>query len=187
MTEPWPLAAHATAGQSVKRQLLVPMRALALLTAAAAAAGSIPHGGGGCSALAGVAAARCVPLDDASWSLHGASSGVALTGNVTVPTDAHGSLLAAGVIDDIYFRFNDERYAWVAADNWTFSRPLPAAGLPGRPPRQRSGAVGGPSSARGSRRSLEYRSTGLSSGVPTTSTAAGPGRCRQRPPSAGRR
>ena len=75
-----------------------------------------------------VAAAKCVSLDGAGWSLQ-ASNGTEMISNVSVPTDAHGALLAAGIIDDPYFRFNDARYAWVASESWTFSRPLPTAEL----------------------------------------------------------
>ena len=75
-----------------------------------------------------VAAAKCVSLDGGGWSLQ-ASNGTEMASNVSVPTDAHGALLAAGVIDDPYFRFNDARYAWVASESWTFSRPLPTAEL----------------------------------------------------------
>lgn len=71
-----------------------------------------------------VAGASCVSLDGPGWSLV-ASNGTEIVSNASTPTDAHGALLAAGIIDDIYFRFNDARYAWVANESWTFRRPLP--------------------------------------------------------------
>ncbi len=39
-----------------------------------------------------------------------------------VPGSIYTDLIAAGVLGDPYFRFNDELYRWVAYDNWTYSR-----------------------------------------------------------------
>ena len=73
-----------------------------------------------------IASTRHIALDGAQWALHNANGSVALA-SVSVPNDAHGALMSAGVIADPYYRFNDAAYAWVAADNWTFSRRLPPA------------------------------------------------------------
>jgi len=73
------------------------------------------------SSTSGIASTRHIALDGAHWALHNANGSVALT-NVSTPNDAHGALMSAGVIADPYYRFNDAAYAWVAADNWTFSR-----------------------------------------------------------------
>ena len=40
----------------------------------------------------------------------------------TVPGQIHTDLLAAGVIGDPYYRFNDVDYQWIALANWTYSR-----------------------------------------------------------------
>ena len=39
-----------------------------------------------------------------------------------VPGYVHTALLRAKVIDDPYFRNNDELYRWIDYDDWTFSR-----------------------------------------------------------------
>ena len=72
-----------------------------------------------------IASTRHIALDGAQWALRNANRSITLTNGVSVPNDAHGALMSAGVIADPYYRFNDAAYAWVAADNWTFSRRLP--------------------------------------------------------------
>ncbi|XP_067903276.1 beta-mannosidase isoform X1 [Heterodontus francisci] len=39
-----------------------------------------------------------------------------------VPGTVHSALLTGGVIQDPYYRFNDDAYRWIALDNWTYSR-----------------------------------------------------------------
>lgn len=40
--------------------------------------------------------------------------------NATVPGTAHVHLMAAGLLDDPYYRFNEREYQWVAMETWTY-------------------------------------------------------------------
>ena len=70
-----------------------------------------------------VGASRDVTLDLSSfeWQLSNERG----YNNVTMPGQVPGNvftdLMAAGVLDDPYFRFNDLNYRWVSLDNWTYS------------------------------------------------------------------
>lgn len=59
-------------------------------------------------------------LDGGGWRLSNANGSIP----ASVPGDAHAALQAAGIIDDIYFRFNSQKYFWIATENWTWSRNL---------------------------------------------------------------
>ena len=74
-----------------------------------------------------VAAERTVSLSGAGWTLSNANGSVSVP--AVVPGDAHAALAAAGMIGDIYYRFNDLALSWVANESWAWSRKLPA--LPG--------------------------------------------------------
>ncbi|XP_078419500.1 beta-mannosidase [Cetorhinus maximus] len=39
-----------------------------------------------------------------------------------VPGTVHSALFTGGIIEDPYYRFNDDAYRWIALDNWTYSR-----------------------------------------------------------------
>lgn len=56
---------------------------------------------------------------DGKWSV---SNGNNVTTTGTVPGQTHTDLLAAGLIADPYYRFNDINQRWIAYDNWTYSR-----------------------------------------------------------------
>ena len=69
-----------------------------------------------------VAGAATLPLTD-GWTLASANGSVSVA--AVVPGDAHAALHAAGVIGDVYYRFGDLRYSWVANESWSWSRALP--------------------------------------------------------------
>lgn len=39
----------------------------------------------------------------------------------TVPGGIYSDLMSAGVIQDIYYRFNDIQYRWIANETWLYS------------------------------------------------------------------
>ncbi|XP_072439843.1 beta-mannosidase isoform X1 [Chiloscyllium punctatum] len=60
-------------------------------------------------------------LAGSSWKIRNANGSVRLSG-ATVPGNVHSALLSRGVIEDPYYRFNDDAYRWIVLDNWTYSR-----------------------------------------------------------------
>ncbi|XP_048452347.1 beta-mannosidase isoform X2 [Rhincodon typus] len=56
-----------------------------------------------------------------TWKIRNANGSVRLSG-VTVPGNVHSALLSRGIIEDPYYRFNDDTYRWIVLDNWTYSR-----------------------------------------------------------------
>jgi hypothetical protein len=68
-----------------------------------------------------------VSLSGPGWTLSNANGSISVP--ASVPGDAHAALAAAGIIADIYYRFNDLKLSWVANDSWAWGRELPA--LPG--------------------------------------------------------
>ncbi|XP_034250951.1 beta-mannosidase-like isoform X2 [Thrips palmi] len=77
--------------------------------------------------LLGTAAARHrprphqVPLDGGDWTLYSEVGGVQVAGSV--PGGVYSDLRAAGQLPkDLFYRFNDEDYRWVAKANWTYDR-----------------------------------------------------------------
>lgn len=54
------------------------------------------------------------------WSLRNANNSVVL--NATVPGMVHTDLLAASLISEPYFQYNDRDLAWIVGDDWTYSR-----------------------------------------------------------------
>uniref|UniRef100_H3C1U4 Beta-mannosidase n=1 Tax=Tetraodon nigroviridis TaxID=99883 RepID=H3C1U4_TETNG len=53
------------------------------------------------------------------WTLSNANASVSLAAEV--PGCVHTALQKQGYIQDLYFRFNDLSYRWIAYDNWTYS------------------------------------------------------------------
>lgn len=68
-------------------------------------------------AVAAAADAARIPLD--VWAF-GSRNGSLRIGNASVPGTAHTHLMAAGVIDDPYFRYNELEYRWVAEETWVY-------------------------------------------------------------------
>lgn len=56
-----------------------------------------------------------------NWQLQN-KNGTIKVNDVLVPGYVHTALLKARIIDDPYYRYNDEVYRWIDYDNWTFSR-----------------------------------------------------------------
>jgi hypothetical protein len=56
-------------------------------------------------------------LTGSPWMLTSANGTVVAP--AAVPGDAHGALQAAGIIGDVYHRFNDATFAWVAVSDAT--------------------------------------------------------------------
>ena len=54
------------------------------------------------------------------WRL--ANSAGNVTGSGTVPGTVHTDLLALGVIEDPFYRFNDWEYNWIPNNDWTYTR-----------------------------------------------------------------
>ncbi|KAK7070125.1 hypothetical protein SK128_023979 [Halocaridina rubra] len=56
-----------------------------------------------------------------NWSLYNSDNSIQTSGSV--PGGVYSDLLANGILDtgDLYYRFNDIDYRWVARDNWTYS------------------------------------------------------------------
>jgi beta-mannosidase len=54
-----------------------------------------------------------------SWGVSNANGSIQVAADV--PGYIHTDLLAAGVIGDPRYRFNDAYYQWVALDNWTYT------------------------------------------------------------------
>ncbi len=69
--------------------------------------------------VAGFASAqRITNLTDVEWTL---SNGVNVTVPGKLPSQAHLDLLAAGVIDDPLYGFNEWNQFWVERSNWTYT------------------------------------------------------------------
>ena len=68
-----------------------------------------------------------VSISGPGWTLSNANGSISVP--ASVPGDAHAALAAAGIIADIYYRFNDLKLSWVANESWAWGRELPA--LPG--------------------------------------------------------
>jgi beta-mannosidase len=64
------------------------------------------------------------PAAAAVWSVSSASPGTANVTGVasTVPGDVYGDLMRSAAIGNPYYRYNDERYRYIAYANWTFTR-----------------------------------------------------------------
>ncbi|KAJ3613145.1 hypothetical protein NHX12_019397 [Muraenolepis orangiensis] len=56
---------------------------------------------------------------DGQWTLENWDGSVALPAEV--PGCVHSALLKRGLLQDPYYRFNDEVYRWIAFDNWTYT------------------------------------------------------------------
>eukprot|EP00762_Andalucia_godoyi_P001181 ANDGO_02038.mRNA.1 Beta-mannosidase A len=76
--------------------------------------------------LAWICAVRCrastveLDLGGSSWTVTSSNGSVQVP--ATVPGVVHTDLLAAGVIGDPYFRFNDDLQQWISLDSWTYKR-----------------------------------------------------------------
>uniref|UniRef100_A0A4W5L5H4 Beta-mannosidase-like galactose-binding domain-containing protein n=1 Tax=Hucho hucho TaxID=62062 RepID=A0A4W5L5H4_9TELE len=53
------------------------------------------------------------------WTVQNSDGSVSLPAEV--PGCVHSALLKQGFIKDLYFRFNDVAYRWIALDNWTYT------------------------------------------------------------------
>ena len=56
-----------------------------------------------------------------NWMLQN-SNGSIVVNEAVVPGYVHTALLNAKLIDDPYFRNNDEVYRWIDTDDWTYSK-----------------------------------------------------------------
>ncbi|KAE9038251.1 Beta-mannosidase [Phytophthora rubi] len=70
-------------------------------------------------------AGRVIPLD--RWTFRSANGSVQVD-IATVPGTAHVHLMAAGLLDDPYYRFNEREYQWVATETWTYETQVTLAG-----------------------------------------------------------
>jgi beta-galactosidase/beta-glucuronidase len=102
---------------------LAHLTSLLRLALALALARPATTGLAGAAASTAVAAERTVTLDGPGWTLSNANGSVSVP--AVVPGDAHAALAAAGLIGDIYYRFNDAKYSWVANESWAWRRALP--------------------------------------------------------------
>lgn len=66
--------------------------------------------------------APAVPLDlgGSDWTVSNGNGSV--TAAASVPGVVHADLMAAGIVPDMYYRFNDVEYRWVSLEDWTFSK-----------------------------------------------------------------
>uniref|UniRef100_A0AAZ3R820 Beta-mannosidase n=1 Tax=Oncorhynchus tshawytscha TaxID=74940 RepID=A0AAZ3R820_ONCTS len=53
------------------------------------------------------------------WTIQNSNGSLSLPAEV--PGCVHSALLKQGFIKDLYFRFNDVAYRWIALDNWTYT------------------------------------------------------------------
>eukprot|EP00755_Sulcionema_specki_P015343 Sspe_Gene.59105::Locus_32461_Transcript_1_1_Confidence_1.000_Length_1688::g.59105::m.59105/K01192/E3.2.1.25, MANBA, manB; beta-mannosidase len=67
----------------------------------------------------GASAAEVIDLTG-TWKVHNSNRSIHL--HAQVPGQIHTDLMAAKVIGDPYYRFNDVEYRWIAYENWTYSR-----------------------------------------------------------------
>eukprot|EP00898_Chlorokybus_atmophyticus_P005444 jgi/Chlat1/5900/Chrsp4S06244 len=56
-----------------------------------------------------------------NWVLSNANGSISNI-RARVPGVVHTDLMAAGIIDDPYYRFNDVEYRWIGLDNWTYEK-----------------------------------------------------------------
>ncbi|XP_044080324.1 beta-mannosidase isoform X1 [Neovison vison] len=55
-----------------------------------------------------------------SWRIRSGNGSLELPGRV--PGCVHSALFQRGLIQDLYYRFNDLDYRWISLDNWTYSK-----------------------------------------------------------------
>ena len=62
-----------------------------------------------------------INLSDYNWTLSNERgyNNVSIPG--AFPGDSFTDLMAANIIGDPYYRYNDENYRWISRDNWTYS------------------------------------------------------------------
>ncbi|XP_070973400.1 beta-mannosidase-like isoform X2 [Oncorhynchus clarkii lewisi] len=59
------------------------------------------------------------------WTIQNSNGSLSLPAEV--PGCVHSALLKQGFIKDLYFRFNDVAYRWIALDNWTYTTTFSAS------------------------------------------------------------
>uniref|UniRef100_A0A674BVA1 beta-mannosidase n=1 Tax=Salmo trutta TaxID=8032 RepID=A0A674BVA1_SALTR len=59
------------------------------------------------------------------WTIQNSNGSLSLPADV--PGCVHSALLKQGFIKDLYFRFNDVAYRWIALDNWTYTTTFSAS------------------------------------------------------------
>nr|XP_037279850.1 beta-mannosidase-like [Rhipicephalus microplus] len=71
--------------------------------------------------LAACANALCIVLPlNGDWKVYNRNKSYHFTG--VVPGNVYTDLMRAKLIEEAYYRDNDERFAWVGHDNWTYTR-----------------------------------------------------------------
>lgn len=69
----------------------------------------------------GCSRALCLVLPlNGDWRVYNRNKSYQFSG--VVPGNVHTDLMRAKLIEDAYFRDNDEKHAWVAQEDWTYSR-----------------------------------------------------------------
>ncbi|XP_078057254.1 beta-mannosidase isoform X2 [Mustelus asterias] len=71
-------------------------------------------------ARAGAAPPEILSLRGNGWKIRSGNGSVRAA--AAVPGNVHSALLSGGIIQDPYYRFNDDAYRWIVLDNWTYSR-----------------------------------------------------------------
>ena len=65
-------------------------------------------------------------LSSSDWSLRNANASISVHANCTVPGSVFLNLNSAGVLPDLFYRFNPITYQWVSDEaSWTYTRTFP--------------------------------------------------------------